>query len=215
MKRLVVGITGSTGAIFGVRLLEALGKTAVESHLVISDWGRRTIEHETRYTIAEVEGMASVVHRFGDQGATISSGSFKTTGMVVAPCSMKTLAGIAAGLADNLVQRAADVVLKEQRKLVLMVRETPLSPIHLENMLRLARVGVIILPPMPSFYNHPETIEELVDHVAVRALDQFDISVDFGRRWDGRLQKAGEAPAPPPTDNRVNHHVTERKEKTP
>ena len=123
MRRLTIGITGATGAIFGVRLVEALQDTDVESHLVMSDWGRRTIEHETPYSVADVEKMATVVHDYRDQGATISSGSYRTDGMVVAPCSMKTLAAVAAGLAENLVQRAADVVLKEQRKLVLMVRE--------------------------------------------------------------------------------------------
>jgi 4-hydroxy-3-polyprenylbenzoate decarboxylase len=188
MRRLTIGITGATGAIFGVRLVEALQDTDVESHLVMSDWGRRTIEHETPYSVADVEKMATVVHDYRDQGATISSGSYRTDGMVVAPCSMKTLAAVAAGLAENLVQRAADVVLKEQRKLVLMVRETPLSPIHLENMLKLAKIGVVILPPMPSFYNHPENLEDLVNHVVARVLDQFDVSVGFAKRWDGRLE---------------------------
>jgi len=195
MRRLIVAITGSTGAIYGVRLLAALRETEVETHLVMSDWGKRTIEHETPYALDEVEAMASVVHGFRDQGATISSGSFKTVGMVVAPCSMKSLAGIAAGLADNLVQRAADVVLKEQRKLVLMVRETPLSPIHLENMLRLARLGVVILPPMPSFYNHPKTLQDLVDYTVLRVLDQFDVPVESGRRWNGVLRKCPEEEA--------------------
>lgn len=193
MKRVTVGITGSTGAIYGVRLLEGLHEAGVETHLVMSDWGRRTIEHETPYRVAEVERLASVVHGFQDQGATISSGSFRTEGMVVAPCSMKTLAGIAAGLADNLVQRAADVVIKERRKLVLMVRETPLSPIHLENMLRLARIGVVILPPMPSFYHHPRTIQDLVDHAVLRVLDQFDVPASFGKRWDGEVRGDGGA----------------------
>jgi len=189
MKRLIVAITGSTGAIFGVRLLQALREAEVETHLVLSDWARRTIEHETPHSVAEVEALASQTHDFRNQGATISSGSFRTAGMVVAPCSMKTLAAISQGLADNLVHRAADVVIKEGRKLVLMVRETPLSPIHLENMLKLARLGVVILPPMPSFYNHPETISDLVNHVVARALDHFDIDAGFARRWDGDVRK--------------------------
>ena len=189
MKRLTIGITGSTGAIFGVRVLEALRETEIETHLVMSEWGKRTVEHETRYTVEEVEAMAAVVHDCRNQGATISSGSFKTAGMLIAPCSMKTLAAIAAGLADNLVQRAADVVLKERRRLVLMVRETPLSSIHLENMLRLARIGAVILPPMPAFYTHPETLGDMVDHIVARALDQFDVSVDFAKHWDGNVRK--------------------------
>ncbi|MDF1555883.1 MAG: UbiX family flavin prenyltransferase [Deferrisomatales bacterium] len=194
MRRLTVGITGATGAIFGVRLVEALHDTVVETHLVMSDWGRRTIEHETSYSVAEVEKMAAVVHDYRDQGATISSGSFRTEGMVVAPCSMKTLAAIAAGLAENLVQRAADVVLKEQRKLVLMVREMPLSPIHLENMLKLARLGVVVLPPMPAFYNKPQSLGDMVDHVVARVLDQFDIPAAFAKRWDGVVERHGEQP---------------------
>ena len=190
MKRLVVGITGSTGAVFGVRLLQALQDSEVETHLVLSDWAKRTIVHETTYSVADVEALASTVHDFANQGAAISSGSFRTAGMVVAPCSMKTLAAIAHGLAVNLIHRAADVIIKEGRKLVLMVRETPLSPIHLENMLKLARLGVVILPPAPSFYNHPETIGDIVNHVVARALDHFDIPVDFAKRWTGDVRGA-------------------------
>jgi 4-hydroxy-3-polyprenylbenzoate decarboxylase len=145
MRRLIIGMTGSTGAIFGVRLLEALKHADdVESHLVISKWAQRTIEHETNYTVEQVRALATVVHSPGDMGATLSSGSFLTEGMVVIPCSVRTLGGIAQGVGDHLVHRAADVVLKERRKLVLVVRETPLSEVHLENMLKLSRMGVVM-----------------------------------------------------------------------
>jgi flavin prenyltransferase len=184
--RLIVGITGATGAVFGVRLLERLlAMPEVETHLVLSRWARATVELETGLTIGEVTGLADVVHRPDDQGATISSGSFRTDGMVIAPCSMKTLAGIRAGYADGLIGRAADVVLKEYRPLVLLPRETPLSEIHLENMLALARMGVRIVPPMPAFYHRPSTVDELVDHVVTRVLDQFDLAEPEVRRWQG------------------------------
>src|SRR6266581_396728 len=141
MRRLIIGMTGSTGAIFGVRMLEALKGSDVESHLIISKWAQRTLEHETPYTVEQVRSLASVVHSQGDMGAAISSGSFKTDGMAVMPCSVHTLAGIANGYGEHLVHRAADVVLKERRRLVLVVRETPFSEVHLENMLKLARFG--------------------------------------------------------------------------
>ena len=184
MRRLIIGMTGSTGAIFGVRMLEALKGSDIESHLIISKWAQRTLEHETRYTVEQVRGLAAVTHSQGDMGASISSGSFKTEGMVVIPCSVRTLGGIANGYGEHLVHRAADVVLKERRKLVLVVRETPLSEVHLENMLKLARMGVVIAPPVPAFYNQPKTIDEVVRHTASRLLDLFDIHVD-ARRWDG------------------------------
>src|SRR5687767_3056022 len=145
MNRLIVAITGATGAIYGVRLLEALRDAAVETHLVISPWGRRTLLHETSYTVEQVQQLATVTYGASDQGAAISSGSFLTMGMAIVPCSMRTLAAVAHGLGDNLIHRAADVVLKEKRKLVLVVREAPFSEIHLENMLKLARMGVVIL----------------------------------------------------------------------
>jgi 4-hydroxy-3-polyprenylbenzoate decarboxylase len=185
--RIIVGITGASGAIFGVRLLEALQKTDVETHLVISKWGARTLAHETAYTVEQVQAMASVCHNPNDQGAAISSGSFATGGMIVAPCSVKTLAAIAHGVGDNLVHRAADVVLKERRKLVLMVRESPLHEIHLENMLRLARIGAVVMPPMPAFYNHPQSLDDMVNHLVMRALDQFGITLDLMKRWDGEM----------------------------
>jgi flavin prenyltransferase len=189
MRRIVVGITGATGAIFGVRLLQALRAADVETHLVLSKWGMQTVEHETGITAPELNALASVVHGSGNMAATISSGSFRTEGMVVAPCTMKTLGAIAQGYGDNLVQRAADVVLKERRKLVLVARETPLSEIHLENMLKLSRMGVTILPPMPAFYNKPQSIDDIVDHIVARVLDQFDIDADFAKRWDGQMDR--------------------------
>ncbi len=190
MATLIVGITGASGTIFGVRLMEVLQAHAdVETHLIISKWGQQTLEHETSWTVAQVQALASHVHAPGDMGATISSGSVPTDGMVVAPCSMRTLAAIAHGFGDNLIQRAADVTVKEGRRLVLVPREMPLSAVHLENMLKLARTGVCILPPVPAFYNHPESLDDMVDHVVGRILDQFGLPADFERRWDGVLKK--------------------------
>ncbi len=194
--RLILGITGATGSILGVRLLEALCQAEVETHLVVSKWGARTLVHETAYTLEQVCRMATCSYSPQDQGAPISSGSFLTRGMVVAPCSMGTLAAIASGHADNLVHRAADVVLKERRKLVLVVREAPLNEIHLENMLKLSRMGVVILPPVPAFYNHPRTLDDVLNHLVMRILDQFDIRLDLARRWDGAMSAAG----PPDTE---------------
>src|ERR1044071_4945413 len=203
MRRLIIGMTGSTGAIFGVRFLEALKKTDVESHLIVSKWAQRTIEHETNYTVEQVRTLATVVHSQGDMGATISSGSFLTEGMIVIPCSVRTLAGIANGYGEHLVHRAADVILKERRKLVLVVRETPLSEVHLENMLKLARMGLSIVPPMPAFYNHPQTVDDIVNHIVARVLDQFDIPSPFAKRWDGHMHTATKivaaVPNPPST----------------
>jgi flavin prenyltransferase len=183
-RRLIVGITGASGSIYGVRLLEMLKGTDVETHLVMSRWGARTLVHETPYTPEQVQRLASVVHALTDQGASISSGSFVTMGMVIAPCSARTLAAIAHGLGDHLVHRAADVVLKERRKLVLAVREAPLHEIHLENMLKLSRMGVVIAPPVPAFYSNPSSIDEIVNYTAARLLDQFGIHVDMAR-WPG------------------------------
>ncbi|TDC69709.1 UbiX family flavin prenyltransferase [Actinomadura sp. GC306] len=183
--RLIVGMTGATGAVLGVRLLEALARLPdVETHVVLSRWARATIALETGMTERDVAAIADTVYAPEDQGAAISSGSFRTDGMVVVPCSMKTLAAIRAGYAEGLVARAADVVLKERRRLVLVPRETPLSEIHLENMLALARMGVRIVPPVPAFYNHPETVEDIVGHITARVLDQFDLPAPI-RRWEG------------------------------
>ena len=189
MRRLIVGLTGATGAVFGVRMLEVLKNSSdIETHLVVSGWARRTIEHETRHTFKQVCELASVYHNSKNMAAEISSGSFITEGMVIIPCSMRTLGSIAHGSGEHLVHRAADVVLKERRRLVLVVRESPLSELHLENMLKLARMGVSIVPPMPAFYNHPKSLDDIVDHVVARVLDQFGIPVPFAKRWDGRMK---------------------------
>jgi 4-hydroxy-3-polyprenylbenzoate decarboxylase len=185
-KRLIVGLTGATGTVYGVRLLERLRELDVETHLVISRWGARTLSHETPYSREHVESLATVVYPPGDMGAAISSGSFKTDGMIVAPCSAKTLAAIAHGFGDNLIHRAADVILKERRRLLLAIREAPLSEIHLENMLKLSRMGAVILPPVPAFYNHPRTIDDVVDHTVARMLDAFGLEVRGAVRLDRR-----------------------------
>ena len=185
--RLVVGITGATGTIFGVRLLQMLHGSGVETHLVVSKWAARTLVHETPYSLKYVQGLATQSYGIGAQGAAISSGSFVTLGMVIAPCSMRTLAAIAHGLGDNLIHRAADVILKERRRLVLVVRESPFNQIHLENMLKLARMGVVILPPVPAFYNNPQNLDDMINHITMRVIDQFDIHLDVMNRWDGML----------------------------
>ncbi|MBU3062305.1 UbiX family flavin prenyltransferase [Nocardia sp. NEAU-G5] len=196
--RLIVGMTGATGAVLGVRLLEELRHQAhVETHLVLSRWARATIELETGSSARDVAELADVVHGPDDQGASISSGSFRTDGMVIVPCSMKTLAGIRTGYADGLVARAADVTLKERRKLVLVPRETPLSEIHLDNMLALARMGASIVPPMPAFYNHPATVDDIVDHIVARICDQFGIEASRARRWEGMRSAATHRPTTP------------------
>ena len=181
----MVGITGASGAIFGIRALEALHGLAVETHLIVSRWARTTIAHETSYALAQVEALASFVHHEDNQAASISSGSFPTDGMIIAPCSMRTLAAIRAGFGDTLICRAADVILKERRKLVLVARESPLSEIHLDNMLALSRMGVVILPPMPAFYTRPKSIDDVVDHVVGRLLDQFGLGLPGVSRWEG------------------------------
>ena len=191
-KRLIVAMTGASGAPLGVHLLQTLRTVPdVEVHLILSKWARATIELETPYSVRDVYDLADVVHGAGDQAATISSGSFRTDGMVVIPCSMKTLAGIRTGYADGLIGRAADVVLKERRRLVLVAREAPLSEIHLENMLALSRMGAVILPPMPAFYNLPATIDDVVGHVTTRVLDQFDIEAPDAVRWNGITRNLG------------------------
>ncbi|CAE6816736.1 putative UbiX-like flavin prenyltransferase [Paraburkholderia aspalathi] len=186
MKRIIVGITGATGAIFGVELLRLLKQCAdVETHLVMSKWARTTIHLETGLSGDDVSALADAVYSSNDQAAAISSGSFLTDGMVIAPCSMKSLAGIRTGYADGLIGRAADVTLKERRRLVLVPRETPLSEIHLENMLALARMGASIVPPMPAFYNHPSSVADVVAHICVRILDQLGIESSYPKRWSG------------------------------
>src|SRR6187401_116060 len=185
--RLIVALSGATGSIYGIRLRECLRAAGVETHLVLSRWGVRTLLHETSYSKEQVEALATKAYASADMGATISSGSFRTDGMIVAPCSAKTLAAIAHGVGENLIHRAADVILKERRRLVLAVREAPLTDIHLENMLKLSRMGVVISPPMPAFYLRPRSIEELVDHSVARILDLFDIETDAAKPWSGVL----------------------------
>ena len=195
-RRLIVGMTGATGTIIGVRILQMLQDTDVETHLVMSKWAVWTLLHETSYRPEDVEQLATRVYASGDQGAAISSGSFVTDGMIVVPCSMRTLGAIAHGVGDNLIHRAADVVLKERRKLVLAVRETPLNDIHLENMLKLSRMGTIICPPMPGFYQRPASIDDIVNQTVVRILDQFGIHLDSPGRWGEayELGMAGKLP---------------------
>ena len=184
--RLIVAITGSSGAIYGIRLLEALrAAPKVEVHLIVSKGGKLTIGLETGRSIKSVEALAHEVHSDQDLAASIASGSFRTAGMIVAPCSMKTLSGIANSYADNLVVRAADVVLKERRKLVLMPRETPLHVGHIRLLLEAAQMGAIIAPPIPAFYGKPKTIDDLVNHSVGRVLDLFDIDSSLVRRWQG------------------------------
>lgn len=187
-RRLIVGITGASGVVFGIRLLSLLRAASdVETHLVITKAGKRTIALETDLAIAEVEALADRVHRVDDIAAPIASGSFRTMGMMVAPCSIKTLSGIAASFADNLVLRAADVSLKERRRLVLMVRETPLHAGHLRLMRQVTEMGAVVAPPVPAFYHRPASVEALVDHTVGRALDLLDIRLDpepFAR-WPG------------------------------
>jgi 4-hydroxy-3-polyprenylbenzoate decarboxylase len=187
-KRLIVGMSGATGAIFGIRMLQELRQADVETHLVMSKWAQQTLEHETEWRADDVRALADVAYSPGDMSAAISSGSFLTDGMIIAPCSLRSVAAIANGAGDHLMHRAADVVLKERRKLVLVARETPLNDIHLENLLKLSRMGVVILPPMPAFYNHPKTIDDVIDHIVMRSLDQFQISPDLGRRWEGHMR---------------------------
>jgi len=185
-RRVIVAITGATGAVYGVRLLQVLRAVAdVETHLLISPAGVMNLQHELEIGKAEVEAMADVVHNVRDIGATIASGSFRAQAMVIAPCSMRTLAAIAHGLSDNLITRAADVTLKERRKLVLMVRETPLNLAHLRNMTAVTEMGGIVFPPVPGFYQKPDTIAQLVDHTIGRVLDLIDVPQTLAPSWAG------------------------------
>lgn len=186
-KKIIIAITGATGSIYGIRLLEKLQTIdGIESHLILSAAGALTAQHELGMDKTTIHQLADVVHHPKDIGATLSSGSFLTHGMVIAPCSMKTLGCIASGIADNLVSRAADVVLKERRKLIMMVRETPLNLIHLKNMVTLTEMGAIIAPPVPAFYSKPSTIDDIVNHTVGRILDTLDISTSgYVTRWPG------------------------------
>ena len=185
-RRIIVGISGASGAVYGVRLLRALREHGgVESHLVVSAAGWRTLHHELGLEPAAVNALADVVHDLANVGAAIASGSFAAHGMVVAPCSMRTLAAIAHRLADNLLTRAADVVLKERRRLILLTRESPLHLAHLRNMVSVTEMGAICCPPVPAFYQRPTSIGEIVDHSVARALDLLGIESDLAPRWQG------------------------------
>lgn len=181
--KIVVGISGATGSIYGIRTLEALKKLGIESHLILTDSAKKNIDMETAYTVRQVEALADVVHDNKDIGANIASGSFKISGMVVAPCSIKTLSALAHSYNDCLLVRAADVCLKERRKLVVIARETPLHVGHLKLLTAVAEMGGIILPPMPAFYHLPKTIDDIINHTVGKALDQFDIDHNLFRRW--------------------------------
>ncbi len=184
-QRLIVGISGASGAIYGVRLLELLKGSGVETHLIMSQTARITLATETDYSVKQVEALADVVHAHGDLADACSSGSFRTLGMVVAPCSVKTLAEIATGVTPNLLSRSADVVLKERRRLVLMLRETPLHLGHIRNMAQVTEMGAVVYPPVPAFYAKPASLAEMVDHTLGRVLDLFDIDAGTVRRWQG------------------------------
>ena len=185
MKRLVIGISGASGMPIAIGVLKAIRELDDwQSCLVISDGGEKTIEMETDYSVAEVKALADEVYDIENIGASIASGTFKTEGMVVVPCSMKTLAGIACGYSDNLLLRAADVVLKERRKLVLVARETPFNTIHLKNMLSLSQMGAVIMPPMQTYYNKPETVEDMVNHIVGQILDAYGIEFQPFKRWN-------------------------------
>lgn len=187
-KRIVVGITGASGAILGIRVLEELRRLEVETHLILSRWAERTIQMETNYTVEAVRELASFCHPADDLAAAVSSGSFRTDGMVIAPCSMKTLSAIACGFSDNLISRAADVTLKERRRLVVVARETPLSSIHLQNMLTLSNNGAVLVPPCVGFYIRPDSVESIVNHLSGKILDALGVDNQLFPRWTGKQQ---------------------------
>ncbi|MEM7170640.1 MAG: UbiX family flavin prenyltransferase [Pseudomonadota bacterium] len=184
-SRLIIGISGASGALYGIRLLQVLRPLPVETHLVLSKAAEMTIAMETDFKPAQVRQLADKAYAIGDVGAAISSGSFPTGGMIIAPCSVKTMAEIATGVTSTLLSRAADVVLKERRRLVLMLRETPLHSIHLRNALTLSEMGAIIAPPVPGLYARPDKIEDMVDHTVGRILDLFELEAGTVKRWDG------------------------------
>lgn len=188
MKRLIIGLSGASGVIYGIRLLEVLrGVEEVETHLIMSNAAKRTILLETDYAVDQVEALADKIYSFGDIAASISSGSYRTIGMVVIPCAIKTLSGIANSYSDNLILRAADVVLKDRRRLVLVLRETPLHLGHVRLMAQVIELGAIIMPPMPAFYHRPKTLDDIINQTVNRALDLFDIDLDqdLFKRWQG------------------------------
>lgn len=184
-KRIIVAFTGATGSILGIKALIALRRLNIETHLIISKWAESTLKYETDYTVANVRALADHVYNNHDMSAPVASGSYRVDGMIVVPCSMKTVAAINAGLCDTLIARAADVIIKERRKLLLVARECPLSGIHLQNMLSLTQNGVIIFPPVPAFYHRPSTIDDIVDHSVGRMLDLFGFDTQDFDRWEG------------------------------
>lgn len=184
-KRIIVGISGASGAVYGVELLKALKQAGVETHLVVTKTAQITLAHETGYTLPQLHRLASYAHSNQDMAAPIASGSFRATGMIVAPCSMRSLAEIATAHTTTLLTRAADVMLKERRRLVLMVRETPLHSAHLRNMLAVSDMGGIIAPPVPAFYSRPDSLDDMVAHTVGRVLDLFDVSHTLVKRWEG------------------------------
>jgi 4-hydroxy-3-polyprenylbenzoate decarboxylase len=193
-QRLIVGISGASGAIYGVRLLELLEATDIETHLVISRTAKTTLATETHLKIADVEALADVVHSNDDLGAACSSGSFQNLGMIVAPCSIKSMSEIATGVTANLISRSADVALKERRRVVLMLRETPLHLGHIRSMAAVTEAGAIVYPPVPAFYAKPKSLEEMVDHTLGRVLDLFDIDLGTVRRWSGEKTRPKKDP---------------------
>lgn len=197
MRRLIVGLSGATGSIFGIRILQVLAPMPdIETHLVMSKAAKMTLQVETPHSVKEVEEMADVAHDIHNVGASIASGSFRTAGMVIAPCSMKSMGGIALSVGGDLLVRAADVILKERRKLVLVARETPLHLGHLESMATLTRMGAVIFPPVPAFYHRPKTLDDVINQTVARILDQFDVETDMFKRWNedslSRYPGAGE-----------------------
>lgn len=188
-KRLIVGISGASGAIYGVRLLELLKDTDVETHLIISRAAQITLAAETNFKVSDVEALADTVHSNQDLGAACSSGSFQNLGMVIAPCSIKTMSEIATGVTANLISRAADVALKERRRVVLMLRETPLHLGHIRSMAAVTEAGAIVYPPVPAFYAQPASLEEMIDHTLGRMLDLFEINLGVVRRWTGEKRR--------------------------
>jgi 4-hydroxy-3-polyprenylbenzoate decarboxylase len=184
-RRLIVAITGASGTAYGVRLLQVLKETDIETHLVLTDSAKLTMAAETNFDPVQVQALADVVHSAKNVGATIASGSFVTLGMVVAPCSINTLSEIAWGITGNLISRAADVVLKERRRLVLLVRETPLHAGHLKSMLQVTQNGAIVMPPVPALYIQPKSIDDIIDHTVGRVLDLFGLETDLVQRWNG------------------------------
>lgn len=197
MRRLIVGMSGATGSIFGIRILQVLAPIAdIETHLVMSKAAKMTLQVETPHSVKEVEEMADVAHDINNVGASIASGSFRTEGMVIAPCSMKSMGGIVLSVGGDLLVRAADVILKERRKLVLVARETPLHLGHLESMAALTRMGAVVFPPVPAFYHRPKTLDDVINQTVGRILDQFGVETDMFKRWNeesmSRYPGAGE-----------------------